>query len=105
MVTDSSPACASSSKSSGSAALEDDVAFSHDSLEAAEVFASAVESQPILRTRVLVAGRPAEAIVDSGSSRTLVADNLVPRGSIDVDGTCLVRAIGPRDQASGDWSS
>ena len=97
MVTDSSPACASSSKSSGSAALEDDVAFSHDSLEAAEVFASAVESQPILRTRVLVAGRPAEAIVDSGSSRTLVADNLVPRGSIDVDGTCLVRAIGNRE--------
>ena len=64
--------------------------------EVEPVFTSVLAPKPILRTRARVSGRSAEVIIDSGSSRTLIAEHLVA-GSVQTDGgTSPIRAIGGR---------
>ena len=94
MVTDSGPIKRESDTSVSSSEAPLSIPAASSDLDA--VFASALEPEPILRTRVMIAGRAAEVIIDSGSSRTLVANHLVSDSIVSKRGTGRVRAIGGR---------
>ena len=57
-------------------------------------FTAVLEAEPILRTRAKVSGRSADVIIDSGSSRTLIAEHLVADSVQISKGTSRIRAIG-----------